>query len=432
MGWRYRVRFTARNFERTHELRFRGLHFQRRKAHRQWSDDQTLRVWDAKTHNHLLTLEGHKGPIWKVVALQDEQRVLSCSWDKTLRLWDITSGKCLKTIEGSDEDIFSVAVTRDGERAVSGHRGGKIRVWNLDTAAGLATLTGHSDNVFSIRITSDGRRAVSGSEDRTVKLWDTETGACVGTLEGYQNMVQSVTISLDGTMIASSGFLEKAVRLWDLKSGGCLEVSKLDGTPLSVSFSPDGLRLLVGTVQGEVFVYRLTGVRAAPPTEPTRRYVNAKVVLVGESTVGKTTLAHRLIEDRYVKTDSTHGMNVWPLVLPLEEDTTMEREALLWDLAGQEDYRLIHQLYLEETALALLLINPQRDDPFAEAGDWIKALRSADKLLIPTRLDVGGMKVSQRKIDRFLKDHGFLACLPPALRAERTARTRRTASSPRS
>ncbi len=65
---------------------------------------------------------------------------------------------------------------------------------------------------------------------------------------------------------------------------------------------------------------------------------------------------------------------------------------------------------------------PQKDDPFAEAGDWLKALRTAvkgkdsardaAKLLIPTRLDVGGMTVSERKIKRFLKDNGFIDCLP--------------------
>ena len=149
-------------------------------------------------------------------------------------------------------------------------------------------------------------------------------------------------------------------------------------SPISVAFSPDGSRLVVGTAaSGDIYVYRLTGVRAAPSAEATRRYVNAKVVLIGEGTVGKTSLAHRLIEDRYVVRDRTHGMNVWPLDLPLPPDATLEREALLWDLAGQEDYRLIHRLFLEETALALLLINPQKDDPFAEAGDWLKALKTA-------------------------------------------------------
>ena len=149
-----------------------------------------------------------------------------------------------------------------------------------------------------------------------------------------------------------------------------------------------------------------------------RRSVTAKVVLIGEGAVGKTSLAHRLMDDAYVIRDRIHGMNVWRLELPppsssssssswrgmpgpsvrdgkdaalesgapgkdtLEsgapgEDDTLDREALLWDLAGQEDYRLIHRLFLEQTALALLLINPQKDDPFAEAGDWLKALESA-------------------------------------------------------
>jgi GTPase SAR1 family protein len=61
------------------------------------------------------------------------------------------------------------------------------------------------------------------------------------------------------------------------------------------------------------------------------------VVLLGEGTVGKTSLAHRLIEDQYVVKDRTHGMNVWPLQLPLPPDANADREALLWDLAGQED-----------------------------------------------------------------------------------------------
>jgi small GTP-binding protein len=231
-------------------------------------------------------------------------------------------------------------------------------------------------------------------------------------------------------MIASTGFNEDTVRLWELETGSLLEVIKLSGknpATISVAFSPDGLHILAGTCGGDIHVYRISAVAATVPAQPTRRYVNAKIVLIGESTVGKTTLAHRLIEDRYVKTDSTHGMNVSRLDLPLASDETIEREALLWDLAGQEDYRLIHQLYLEETALALLLINPQKDDPFAEADDWLKALRAAvqdsqrdvAKLLIPTRLDVGGIKVSQRKIERFLKDRGFAACLPTSAKTRR-------------
>ncbi len=188
------------------------------------------------------------------------------------------------------------------------------------------------------------------------------------------------------------------------------------GAPISIAFRPDQPGFVVGTTLGSLLIYRLTGAQPDPAANINRRYVNAKVVLLGESGVGKSGLAHRLIEDEFVQTHSTHGMQVWPLELPIEEDAAFEREALLWDLAGQEDYRLIHQLFLDETALALMLVNPQKDDPFAEVGDWENALsaavpRDVAKLLIAARVDVGGVRVSRKKIDRFLTEHGFAAYL---------------------
>lgn len=386
------------------------------------SFDNTVRIWDVGSGREVAKLESHTDRILTVVALRDNARALSGGFDDTLRLWDLASGKCLKTIECGTEDaddVFGSAVNPAGTQALSGHRGGQIRLWNLETGECLATLKGHSDIVYSVQIAPDGRFVVSGSKDKTVKVWDLEAKNCLGTLEGHQSNVYSVAISPDGTLITSMGFIDDTARLWDWKSGACLQVIKYYGaeSPISVAFSPDGLRLVVGTIEGTIYVYRLSGVRAAPSAESTRRYMNAKVVLLGEGTVGKTSLSYRLIEDKYVVKDRTHGMNVWSLALPLPPDATMDREALLWDLAGQEDYRLIHRLFLDETALALLLINPQKDDPFAEAGDWLNALdtaagnqaakREAPRLLIFSQIDVGGMKIGDAKIERFIQEHRF-------------------------
>jgi WD40 repeat protein/GTPase SAR1 family protein len=381
------------------------------------SDDGSVRIWDASSGRESAKLDGHANIVRSVVALRDKARALSGGLDRTLRVWDLTSGQCLKTIEcgtPGDDAIFSTAVNPTGTWALSGHRDGRVRKWDLETGQCLATLNGHSGMVLSVQFTPDGRFGLSGSEDKTVRVWDLEVRTCVGALEGHQDYVNSVALSPDGSSIASTGY-DSSVRLWDLKSGACLQVIQPGESTLSVAFSPSGSRLVVGTARA-IYVYRLTGVRAAQPAEATRRYVNAKVVLLGEGTVGKTSLAHRLIEDQYVVSDRTHGMNVWPLELPLPSDATMEREVLLWDLAGQEDYRLIHRLFLEETALALLLINPQKDDPFGEAGDWLKALetagqRSVPRLLVFSQIDVGGMKIGNAKIERFREQHGFAGWL---------------------
>lgn len=390
------------------------------------SFDESVRVWDASSGRQLEQLNGHTSYVWSVVALQDNFRALSGGTDRTLRLWDLASGECLGIIRcgiNASDDVFCIAANCAATRALSGHRDGRLRLWSLETSECLAILIGHSSDVNSVQITPDGRFGVSGANDETVKIWDLESGTCVGTLEGHHYRVLSVAISPDGGLVASAGFKDKTVRLWDWKLGTCLQVIKNDddASPKSVAFSPDGSRLVVGATLGRIYVYRLTGVRPAPSTEATRRYVNAKVVLLGEGTVGKTSLAHRLIEDEYVIKDRTHGMNVWRLELPLPPDAKLEREALLWDLAGQEDYRLIHQLFLEQTALALLLVNPQKDDPFVEAGDWLKALKTANdpeakrdaaRLLIFSQIDVGGMKLSNAKIDRFREQHGFADWLP--------------------
>jgi WD40 repeat protein len=387
------------------------------------SVDKSIRVWDASSGRELAKLDGHTNTVWSVVALRDNARALSGGFDRTLRLWDLASGTCLKTIEcGTDGAgvVLGTAVDPAGTRALSGHRDGRVRLWDLEAGQCLATLNGHSGDVNSVQVTPDGRVAVSGSDDRTVKVWDLEARTCTGTLEGHQNKVYSVAISPDGALVASTGFQDQTIRLWDWRSGACLQVIQLEGisSPVSAVFNPDGSRLVIGTAAAAIiFIYRLTGVRTAQSAETTRRYVNAKVVLIGEGTVGKTSLAHRLIEDCYVVRDRTHGMNVWPLDLPLPSDASLEREALLWDLAGQEDYRLIHRLFLEETALALLLINPQKDDPFAEAGDWLKALETAaperrvPRLLVFSQIDVGGMKIGNAKIERFREQHGFAGWL---------------------
>ncbi|NTV51179.1 MAG: TIR domain-containing protein [Geobacteraceae bacterium] len=392
------------------------------------SNDYSIRVWDVGTGRELAKLDGDTNIVRSVLALQDNVRALSGGFDNTLRLWDLSSNSCIKIIKydeaNDDDDFFGIAVNRVGTHILSGHRNGLVRLWNVETGECLMTMKGHLGKVNSLAITPDGCFAVSGSDDKTIKIWHLESGTCVGTMEGHQAQEILVAISPDGTLIASTGYSDTTVRLWDLKSGLCLQVIKKGDkwTPISVAFTTDGSRLLVGSCDGDIHVYRLTGVSTKSSVEVTHRcYVNAKVLLLGEGTVGKTSLAHRLIEDKYVVKDRTHGMNVWRLELPLPPDTTLDREALLWDLAGQEDYRLIHQLFLEQTALALLLINPQKEDPFIEAGEWLKALKSAAgvtssakealRLLVFSQVDVGEPKLGNAKIDRFCEQYGFAGWL---------------------
>ena len=91
------------------------------------------------------------------------------------------------------------------------------------------------------------------------------------------------------------------------------------------------------------------------PAEERCVYRNAKVVLLGDTGVGKSGLRLALTGEPYKPTDSTCGRRVWTLeTIEKDLDGRREtRETLLWDMAGQPGYRLIHQLHLDEVAVAL-------------------------------------------------------------------------------
>jgi|HubBroStandDraft_1064217.scaffolds.fasta_scaffold03529_2 GTPase SAR1 family protein len=152
------------------------------------------------------------------------------------------------------------------------------------------------------------------------------------------------------------------------------------------------------------------------------RYVNAKVILLGDTGVGKSGLGLVLSGQPYQPTDSTHGRNVWTLEAQEVETPaggTQTREILLWDLAGQPGYRLIHQLHLGEVAVALIVFDSRSEsDPFAGVKHWVRALAQARRLegssavplrayLVAARADRGGVAVTRERVQAMLHDLGL-------------------------
>jgi len=387
--------------------------------------DKTLKVWDLKTGQCRATFEGHTNTVSCIAVTPDGKTVVSGSADWTLMVWDIETGQCRATFEGHTNIVSCVAVTPDGKTVVSGSWDNTLKMWDIETGQCRATFEGPTGWGHGVAVTPDGKTIVSGSyDDNTLKAWDIETGQCRATFEGHTYKINDVAVTPDGKT-AVSGSLDLTLKVWDLETGYCrATLEGHTGAVLGVTVTPDGKTIISGSEDNTLRVWELS----QPDTEivddsvaftiklVAARYTNAKVVLVGESGVGKTGLALRLAEDRWQETGS---MNVWRLNLPEVETDGMEREVWLWDFAGQPDYRLIHQLYMDETALALMVIDPQRDDPFEPLDHWERALSVAVKhdparLIVAARCDRGGLTISQSKVDQYQKEHGYSAFLNTA------------------
>jgi small GTP-binding protein len=221
----------------------------------------------------------------------------------------------------------------------------------------------------------DSRFALSGSEDKMVRVWDVETGRSLHALKGHSASIRSVAWSPDGRL-ALSGSSNCIVRVWRL--------------PESMREQPAGGEDSPNQVQ----------------------YANAKVLLVGESGAGKTGLSMRLALERWTPSDSTVGAWATHWKLPLTGAGSVEREIWLWDFGGQADQRLIHQLYMEDTALAVLVFDGQKENLFDSLGQWDRDLHRASKnpfakLLVAGRVDAGGLRVSRTELEKFAAERGF-------------------------
>src|SRR5207248_10634078 len=124
----------------------------------------------------------------------------------------------------------------------------------------------------------------------------------------------------------------------------------------------------------------------------------------------------------FESTASTPGRRVWTFgsqEVPVGTNIKQTRETLLWDLAGQPGYRVIHQLHLKEVAVALVVFDARSEtDPLAGVRHWERALRLAHqrggaqavpmkKFLVSARADRGGVSVSGERIQNVKDEYGF-------------------------
>ncbi len=344
------------------------------------SADGSLKVWDLESGRLLQRLEGHHGEVFSAMVFAGDRRALSTSWDGTLKVWDLESGRVLQSLEGHAGPVFHAVVYAGDRRALSASGDGTLKVWNLESGRLLQSLEGHAGAVYSAVVYAKDRRALSASADGSLKVWDLESGRLLHSINAHKSDIRGVAVFAGGRRAISASD-DHTLKVWDLEA--------------------------------------LTG---ALPPERSSVYINAKVALVGDSGVGKSGLRLVLEGKPFEPTDSTHGRYVTTFEkeeVPHGSDQMLHRETLLWDLAGQPNYRLINQLHLRDVAVALVLFDSKRGtDPFAGVRHWNRALEVAGrsrgsgaprlrKFLVAARTDVGTVGVGRERIEALIAELGF-------------------------
>lgn len=103
--------------------------------------------------------------------------------------------------------------------------------------------------------------------------------------------------------------------------------------------------------------------------------VSFKLVLLGESAVGKSSLVLRFVRGEFYEyQESTIGaafLTQTVMVPPNDIEVKFE----IWDTAGQERYRSLAPMYYRGAAAAIVVYDITNYDSFNRAKQWVKELQ---------------------------------------------------------
>ncbi|KAG9485467.1 ras-related protein Rab-7L1 [Eleutherodactylus coqui] len=141
-----------------------------------------------------------------------------------------------------------------------------------------------------------------------------------------------------------------------------------------------------------------------------------KVLVVGDSAVGKTSLLNRYVHDVFGKEyKMTMGVD-FALKVVQWSDTELVR-LQLWDIAGQERFTSMTRLYYKQASACIVMFDLTCADSFRNCQMWKNDLDSKATLpngdlvpciLLANKCDLSPWVVTKEQIDKFSKENNFI------------------------
>eukprot|EP00038_Savillea_parva_P005827 m.160186 g.160186 ORF g.160186 m.160186 type:complete len:211 (-) comp11910_c0_seq1:300-932(-) len=152
------------------------------------------------------------------------------------------------------------------------------------------------------------------------------------------------------------------------------------------------------------------GARGGAPTSG--KICQFKLVLLGESAVGKSSLVLRFVKGQFHEyQESTIGAAFLTQTVCID-DTTVKFE--IWDTAGQERYHSLAPMYYRGAQAAIVVYDVTSTDTFARAKTWVKELqRQANPNIVialaGNKADLAGKRaVDFEEAQAYAEDNGLL------------------------
>ena len=128
---------------------------------------------------------------------------------------------------------------------------------------------------------------------------------------------------------------------------------------------------------------------------PSAKLYIFKVIIIGPGAVGKTSLLHRFVEDKFsFRYKLTIGADFLSKIIQRQDGTI---KLQIWDIGGQDRYKFLRSSFFDGANGALVVFDLSRWHTFGELEDWISDLReyageNIPFILIGNKLDLVNSK----------------------------------------
>uniref|UniRef100_A0A8C5LT84 Ras-related protein Rab n=1 Tax=Leptobrachium leishanense TaxID=445787 RepID=A0A8C5LT84_9ANUR len=141
-----------------------------------------------------------------------------------------------------------------------------------------------------------------------------------------------------------------------------------------------------------------------------------KVLVIGDSRVGKTSLLHRYVHDLFAcDYKTTMGVDFALKVVQWSDTETVRLQ--LWDIAGQERFTSLTRIYYKQASACVVMFDLTNAESFRSCQMWKTDLDNKVTLpngsllpciLLANKSDLTPWTVTREEIDKFSKENNFI------------------------
>jgi small GTP-binding protein len=138
-----------------------------------------------------------------------------------------------------------------------------------------------------------------------------------------------------------------------------------------------------------------------------------KISLIGDSSVGKTSLITKFCEGKFDPENSAPTIGPSSQVKTVKVDTFSEAKMDIWDTAGAEKFSSITQNHIRDSNGIILVFDLGNEESFKNLDKWMEKIndvvdvKKVEIILVGNKSDLADIKVSEDMATKYAGEHGI-------------------------